>query len=844
MCRGNRGPWLTWLQIGGLALAIAFAPAAWGQALLGYPEDKIARIEIKHIGPNSVSDTLIRGNIRSRVGEPFRPITVDDDVKNLYRTGLFYNIRVTRDKATDGGVVLTYVVQANPRLTDIKLQGNVKLKDSKIRKKITSKIGEPLDERKLFTDSQAIQELYQKGGYPRTEVKYVVNIDEAAGKGTATFEIKESPKIKITAYEFVGGDSFSAGLLREQMIGWWRRHFSWLIGYGRYKEDDFETGKETLAEFYRNKGYIDFDIKEVELLNPTPRTMLIRMHLYEGQQYRVGKITFDGTTMLPTNAVSPAFRAGKAPPRGPERTAWSDRVILARNFKMKEGDVFTMANLAKDTQAVEDFYDSKGHIDVGRDPEKLKVTRVPNTDTSTMDIRYEIDEGQKSFVEKVQIRGNTKTKDRVIRRELAISPGETFDMVKVRVSKRRLEGLDYFSKVEARPENTDVKNRKDLLVAVEEKNTGNLSFGAGFSSVDAIVGFAELTQGNFDIFHPPTFTGGGQKFRLRLQLGTRRQDIIATFTEPWFLNRKLQFETELYHRKMDFQSTENLYDEVRTGARFSLDRALWTDFFRGGIYYTIENVGILLNESAKPYLTVINTPPRGQQVQVVQNTPNTILGEDGYSLLSRAGVTMSYDTRNDFKLPNSGQRTELTAELTSSFLGGQRDFYKLEGQTAWFFRGLLKGHVLELGGRGGVTDGLRGDTVPFYERYYLGGLYSLRGFEYRAISPRESNPAGGYYAEPIGGYTYWFASAEYSIPLFEKDSGTGVRFAVFYDIGSVGQGAYDFNVNNYSDNWGVGLRLNLPIGPLRLDYGFPLNHDRFSDGKGRFQFGVGWQRPF
>jgi outer membrane protein insertion porin family len=830
--------WFTWL------------PEAGAQSRL-LSEIKITRIEIKHVGPVSVSDELIRGNIRSKVGELYHPITVDDDVRNLYATGLFYNIRVTNEPF-EGGTSLTYIVQPNPRLTDIKFEGNSRLSTSKIQKKVTSKVGDPLQERKLFNDSLAIQELYQKNGYPRTEVRYVTDIDEATGRGTATFKIKESPKIKIKSYEFVGAEAFSQGTLREEMLGWWTKSFAWAFGYGKFQEDKFDEAQDKLREFYRGKGYIDFEIKDVEYVYPTPNSLIIRLQLYEGRQYRVGRITFVGTTMLPTNAVSPTYQPGRPPRSGPERAAWAERGMLNRDFKMKEGDIFTAQGLRKNTQAVQNFYDGRGYIDVGRNPNNLRTRLIPNVQTGTMDVEFKVEEGQKSYIEKIEIRGNTKTKDQVIRRELAVSPGETFDMVRVRVSKNRLEGLDYFAKVEARPMATDVLNRDNLLIAVEEKNTGNLSFGAGFSSVDSIVGFAEMTQGNFDLFHPPTFTGGGQKARLRLQLGTQRKDIIASFVEPWFLGRKLAFSTELYHRELNFQSQDNLYNQVETGARFSLERALWSDFVRGSVFYNLEQIGILLNDGVHNYQYVDGPPPLNLPTLVYPNAPQAILTEAGYSLLSTIGTTLTYDTRNNTRLPNAGQRSLITAELTTPYLGGELNFYKIELQSAWYFKGLGKGHVLEIGGRIGVANGLDGDNVPFYEAYYLGGLYSLRGFKYRAISPRELNPnpaypPGTYFSEPIGGDTYWFASAEYSVPIFNTDEtggGLGARFAIFYDVGSVGAGAYDLNASDYSSNWGLGLRLNLPIGPLRLDYGIPIKHDQFSDGKGQFQFGVGWQRPF
>ncbi len=259
----------------------------------------------------------------------------------------------------------------------------------------------------------------------------------------------------------------------------------------------------------------------------------------------------------------------------------------------------------------------------------------------------------------------------------------------------------------------------------------------------------------------------------------------------------------------------------------------------GSISYTLEDVGILFNGSAHGPLIVpqpgLLGRPHPTYVVVPPTAPQTLLKEGGYALLSRVGTSLAYDTRNSVLLPNKGQRTELFTELVGGPLGGDKDFYRLELRTAWYFRGFAPGHVLELVGRSGVADAYGNSAdVPFYERYYLGGLYSLRGFKYRSISPREPG-----ISEPIGGDTFWFGSAEYSIPIIER-----LRFAFFYDIGDVELKSYDYRFGNFSDNWGLGLRLNLPIGPLRLDYGIPIHHDQFNSGSGRFQFGVGYTREF
>lgn len=803
---------------------------------------RVAKIEIKHVENVSlVSDDLVRGNIRVKVGDPYTREAVDDDVRNLYKTGQFYNIRVT-DEITSGGVVLTYILQGNPRLTEIKFEGNVKYTNAKLLKKVTSKVGEPLIESKLFTDSQEIQKLYEKAGRSGTTVTYVPAIDQYAGRGYVTFKIVEAMKIKITDVQFDGARAFTERKLRSVIKT--RRHWmwSWITGSGVFKQDQFDDDKEALAEFYRNKGYIDFEIKDIQLLHPTPKTMVVRFVIFEGQQYKVGMVSFQGTTMLPTNVVSHTFTLPPEPKArfGAEREAWEEQRLLSRNFSMKAGDTFTPDGLNKDTDAVRDFYGAKGYIDVTPGSRNLIVNKIPNTESGTMDLEFKVSEGQKSYIEKIEIRGNVKTKDRVIRRELSVSPGDVFDMVRIKTSKDRIEGLNYFAKVDTRPEPTDVPNRKDLIIGVDEKQTGNLTVGAGFSSVDALVGFAEVYQGNFDLFHPPYFTGAGQKFRLKVQLGTERKDAEVEFIEPWFLEKKLNLDIDLYYHELNYLSPNNLYVETQIGERVGVRRALGSDFLIGGLGYTFQDVGISFNKNyaippaAPPGFPMPPPPPGAVYV------PTNMLAENGYHLISKFDASISWDTRGPGFLPEKGQVTTLTAQIAGPF-GGNRDFYKLELKSHWYFRGLFPGHVLEVLGGSGVADGFGGSSVPFFERWYLGGLNSLRGFQFDNVSPREIGSGSD---EPIGGDTYWFGSIEYSVPIVEK-----LRFAVFYDAGNVMSRAYSYHFADLDDNWGFGLRLNLPIGggsgtPLRLDYGIPIHHDAFNGSSGRFQFSVGFDRPF
>jgi outer membrane protein insertion porin family len=753
--------------------------------LLGQSDLKVSTIQIRHVGPPAVSDELARANIRVKVGEPYIKANTDDDIHNLRSTGYFQNIQVSAQMDADG-VALTYILQGKPVLTDIRFDGNKKYKREKLLKKVTSRVGEPMDEYKLFTDAREIQKMYEKAGYQKTQVRYVPSVNENTGKGTVTFEVKETPKVKIDEITFSGAEQFSQRKLRRQIKT--RRYwmFSWLTGSGKLKEEQFEDDKDKLVEFYQNEGYVDFEIKDVKFDYPKAKRMTVTFQVAEGKQYKVGAVSFQGNQLFTTNDIIQGLPGGKG-------------------LKMGPGETFTPENLRKDREAVTDFYWARGYIDV-----MVAPIKNANTEQGTMDLLYRLEEGDKSYIEKVEIRGNVNTRDKVIRRELAVSPGEVFNMVRVNASKSRLEQMQYFSRVETDREPTDVPNRKNLVVNLAEKETGHFDIGAGFSSIDSLFGIIGFTQGNFDLFNPPWFTGGGQKLRVYATLGTQRKDFTISFSEPWFLGRRLRFDVDLFHHEYNYLS--DLYDQTETGARVGFVKALTRDL-SAGISYTIQNIGIN---------------------NVRDDAPLIIKASEGDQLVSKVGTTLVYDTRNSVILPNRGQRTAAEAALAGGPFGGEVDLYTLELSTGWYFPGFLEGHVFEVGGRIGVADNY-GDSlvVPLWERWFLGGANTLRGYKYRQVGPKIDG-------EPIGGESFWFGSAEYSIPIIER-----LRLAVFYDIGYVYLDAYDFDFSHFNDNWGVGVRLNIPmLGPLRLDYGIPITHDDDVSGSGRFQFNVGWSRNF
>jgi outer membrane protein insertion porin family len=499
-------------------------------------------------------------------------------------------------------------------------------------------------------------------------------------------------------------------------------------------------------------------------------------------------------------------------------------------LKLTPGATFTPADFNADLETLSDMYGSKGYLERQQGGTTVIAgNQIANPASGKMDVSYNIEEGEKCYIEKIIIKGNVKTKDKVLRRELAVYPGEVYDMVRVKISKQKLEQMEYFDKVDTQTQETDVPNRKDLVIGVEERNTGNVTLGAGFSSVESLVGFVELKQGNFDLFNPPTFTGAGQKFQIRASVGTYLQDYEISFVEPWFLGQQLSLGVDLFHRLLDYNSLNSMFDETFDGGTVSLTKALGSQFLKGTVSYTMEQARVSINSGFSTNDTGGNIP----------NISTNIYDERGSYFISKVGLTLAYDTRNNFRMPDAGQVTEITSEVATP--PGDTYFYKLELRTSWFFKGFRPGHILELDGRSGVVSAYSDSTrVPIFERWFLGGLYSLRGYKYQTVGPEDQ------FGEPLGGDTYFFGSAEYSIPIIKM-----IRFAMFYDIGDVYSSPYSFNPGphrrEYTDDAGLGLRIILPLGggtPIRLDYGVPITHDPNLGNSGKFQFGFGYTRQF
>jgi outer membrane protein insertion porin family len=744
----------------------------------GAPAGTIGRVVVRFQGTANVSEQVVRANMQVREGLAVDDAMIDRDIRSLYRTGLFEFIEVKREERPDRTVNLVFELTPKFRVLAVRFEGNERVRSRRLEREVKTKANFALDERQVKDDAEKIREYYQKSGYNQVSVHYEIDRNRATGFGTVTFVVREGPKVKISRVNFVGNDSVKARRLRKEMETkrWWM--FSWLTGSGRFKDDQFEDDLDKLRDYYREQGFLDVSIppEQIQYDYPKRDRLMITIAIEEGRQYRIGDITISGNKLFP----SP---------------------LLQFALKQKSGMIFSPSKLDEDVKALEDFYGRGGYLET-----RVRLLRKPNLETGNIDLEYEISESEQYAVESVNIEGNTKTKSIVILRELVLGPGETFDTVRMEISKLRLENTRFFEDVNVTPEVTNIPGRRNLKVAVREGRTGNLTFGAGFSSLERAVIFAELTQSNFDLFNRRSFfQGDGQKFRLRMQLGSYSSQVVLSFEEPWLFERQLALGFTLFRTTSDYNSA--IYEEIRTGGEVYLRKRLF-ELVEGRLSYTYEIVEITdVDPSYRDFF------PEGKQN------------------ISKVGLTLLRDTRDKIVNTTRGNRAELITEVAGGPFGGDVDYYKIEFRGSQFFPTFeFQNQVLAVLARGGVVDNF-GDstTVPFYDRFFLGGPYNLRGFEYRQVGVRDERTG-----EPIGGKSYGFLSLEYSFDIVAP-----IRFAIFYDAGFVNADAYDFNPARYNDNFGFGLRLFVAGAPLSLDFGIPLTTDRVNNEGNQFNFSFG-----
>ena len=779
------------------------------------PVFKVGTITIKFVGTANVNEQVVRANIQVREGGEFDDTMIDRDYRALYRTGLFEYIQIKQEPVDDK--TFNFIIEVTPkyRVRDVKFEGNVKEKTTRLEKEVKTRPNLSLDERQAKDDVEKLREYYQKSGYNQVQITHTIDLDRVGGFGTVTFKIREGAKVKIGDIKFVGNAHIKAARLKGEMETkkWWM--FSWLTGSGRFKDDQFEDDLDKLRDFYREQGYLDVEIgaDKVHFDYPKPDRLVLTVEVTEGRQYHVGEVTFSGNKLYAST-------------------------LLRRVARQKTGFVFTPSKLDKDEERIRDFYGKDGYIET-----RVHLTKKANTSTGNIDVEFVITENEKFNVESIVIEGNTKTKSTVILRELVLGPGDVFSTVLEKISKLRLENTRFFDSVDVTEQETagNIPGRRNLRVAVREGRTGNLTFGAGFSSLERATLFTEVSQSNFDMFNRRSFfQGDGQKFRLRLQLGSRSSEAVLSFEEPYLFQKQLRLGFSIFRTSSDYNSS--FYTEIDTGAEVYLSKRLF-ELVEGRVTYTYQIVDI----------------------KDVSSTASSVIQDlSGNNALSKVGFQLLRDTRDKIINTTSGNYMQFDTALAGGPFGGSRinNFYSFEFRGSQFFPVFeTQAQVLSLRLQFGVIDSfgksnklyqqknpdgsLATDAngnptffkpgVAYYNKYYLGGPTTLRGFEFRDVSPRD--PAG----EPIGGKTKGFFSAEYSMDIVSP-----IRWALFYDAGFVNKGAYDFSPVNYNDNFGIGLRLQVAGSPLSLDFGIPLTASKDRNGttnkKGnQFNFSFGTQ---
>jgi outer membrane protein insertion porin family len=759
----------------------------WGAGVTVLSAAEIVRsIRVENQGDGNVSAGFVQSHISQQVGAELERVLVARDVKALLGTGRFTDVSAGAVMLTNG-VDLVFKVRNRYRLTEPPAVTGAKgLSISTVRDLLGLEAGDYIDDPLVAARITKLREEYRKKLYPDIQVEGRMEVlDPAIGTARLTIRIDEGIRRGVRSYRFPGRKGVDVADLRKALelpaswnpFYWFRRQ--------PVDPDQIDAGRDRMRGVYVNNGYLDAKIGAARITDSAPGKLAVEIPIEEGPQYRVGVIGITGAKLF-------------------------KQADLLSGLKLKQGDRASGEALFAAAQAVDDYYESRGYMETYVSP-LLERAKEPGV----VDVTFKVHEGVLTRIRNIQIRGNDRTRDKVMRRELLIYPDEIFDGVRVKRSENRLRNLNYFEVVESYPEPTGREGESDLIFQVEEKRTGQFLVGAGFSSVDNLIGFAEVSQGNFDIKGWP-FVGGGQKLKFRTEVGSTREDYTISFVEPWFLDRRLALSLDLYSTERDYDD----YSVKKIGTAIGLGMGLGGPY-RLDFKYRLENSQINDASDIKAYVD-----PDG----------NVFYFNEEDNLLSSFATTVSRDTRDNAFLPSRGSRQALTGTLYGGPFGGDADLYSLEGSTAWYLSLPFK-HVLSLRLRGAVIDGYGStEDVPLSERLFIGGARTIRGFKYRDVGPKayvsgdlEADP------KPCGGSSLGLASAEYSIPIVSK-----LRLAAFIDAGNVWYDPYEFDLNTYAAGAGLGIRFDIPYFPIRLDYAWDLKRDDPRTETDQWSFSIGY----
>ena len=734
----------------------------------------VTAIEVK--GNKAISSNTIVSKMKTRIGSPYLENVISDDLKRLYLLGFFSDIKIDAIDYKDGIKVIITVAE-RPIIERINFSGirRITMKDEKLKELLKSKETQYLDYPTLAEDVRALKKMYEKMGYSDTRIDYQVDINNQTNKAKVQFNVVESKKIRIKNILLEGNKAFSTAKILRLM----KTKRAWFFNAGVLKEDVLKEDVERLRAFYRKGGFtdvaIDYEIKP-DIKRPFLLYISIKMH--EGKKYLVGNVTVQGNKDI------------------------TEKEILARLKECIPGKVFSDEALKEDTVNIQGLYFDRGYISC-----QVQETASVNSYTGRVDTVYNIVENEIAYVDEIKIRGNAKTRDVVIRRELRIHPGDRFDGEKLRRSKERLQNLGFFDEISYDTQETQVPNKKDLLVEVKETKTGTFSFGGGYSTVDEFVGFVEIEQKNFDWKNFPYFTGAGQDLRFRASFGTLSSGFDLSFTEPWLFDYPVSFGFDLYRRTHKREADVGYgYDEDVTGGDIRLGKEI-SEYVRADLMYRHDQIEI----------TNISTDAGAD-----------LTNEYGKNTISSIAPGLTYDSRDNVFDTHKGDLLSGSLEWAGGALGGDKDYWKFFGRASHYFP-MPKGSALELRARVGIGKPYsNSERIPIYERFFAGGAYTIRGYEERKVGPIDPTSK-----DPLGGESMLIGNIEYTYPLLNF-----LKFAIFYDTGNVWSKMNDIGSGGFKSGFGLGVRIKTPIGPIMLDYGIPLNKEPGEDQKssGRFHF--------
>jgi outer membrane protein insertion porin family len=737
-----------------IVLTLAIFPG-----VLSADSEKITNISIT--GNETRETSALFPVLKSKVGEPFSTEKANEDVKALYRLGIFQDVRV-ESTTSDKGVSLAFLVVEKPLVESIRISGNKEIANDKIREAIVFKANSVFSSGELAKSQKRVKKLYTDEGYYLAEVNTTTT---KVGKNgvRVSFDIKEGSKVLIKTIRFEGNTVFSARKIRKQMETKEKWFLSWITGAGTYKEEALKNDVNRIADLYFNNGYINVKVGEPQVkLLPDRSGLEVTIGITEGDQYRTGSIDFKGDLL-------------------------ESKEVLYRKVRLEKGTVFSREVLRVDVITLTDLYADKGFAFTNVTP----LSKI-DPDKKTIDITFDFEKGEKVYIERINISGNTKTRDKVVRREFRLAEGELYSSTALKRTKQNIENLGFFESANIATSKGSASNKLNLNTEVKEKSTGQFSVGAGYSSSDGIIGQGSIQQNNF--------LGLGLKATLSASIGGSTQLYNIGLSDPYFLDTNWTLGFDLYRSEREYED----YDRRLTGGDIKAGYKISDQLSTFWLYkYEVKDLyNLSANFLANP--------------QLMTETSGTLGSLYG---------SISLDT-TDYRLdPSRGYTGLLSAEYAG--LGGNQHFTRFIGQAGAYYPLIWK-TVLSVRSELGYI--MRdGKDIPIDEKFVLGGINTIRGYSSRTVSPI----VNGVY---VGGVKEAFVNVDLVFPIV-KDF--GLKGVAFFDAGnSYAPGEQLFSKLLMS--YGAGIRWYSPMGPLRLEYGFPVNPREGIDNKnGRFEFSIG-----